>query len=118
MRKAKTNHFVHRRTIAPPLLLLLSAQPALLSQDIISHFILRLAYCRTEELRRWYLTQVTQFLMLSSIPCPTLKRVNTACFRRKPISPAHPPQECAIFRHRFSKLLSTQRVRPHKDTAW
>ena len=26
-------------------------------KDLISHFILRLAYCRSEDLRRWYLTQ-------------------------------------------------------------
>ena len=26
-------------------------------KDVVSHWILRLAYCRTEDLRRWYLQQ-------------------------------------------------------------
>jgi DNA primase large subunit len=30
-----------------------------LNKDIISHFVLRLVYCRTEELRKWFLSMET-----------------------------------------------------------
>ena len=29
-------------------------------KDHVSHFVLRLAYCRTEELRRWFLTHESE----------------------------------------------------------
>jgi DNA primase large subunit len=35
----------------------LSRQSRDSNKDVIGHFILRLAYCRTEDLRRWFLTQ-------------------------------------------------------------
>jgi DNA primase large subunit len=32
--------------------------------DITSHFICRLAYCRNEELRKWFLQQETRFFQM------------------------------------------------------
>jgi len=32
--------------------------------DNVSHFICRLAYCRNEELRRWFLTQETRLFSI------------------------------------------------------
>ena len=44
--------------------------------DVISHFVLRLAYCRTEDLRRWFLTHETELLKfrLSCASTDTIKR--------------------------------------------
>ena len=33
------------------------------NKDIISHFVLRLVYCRTEELRRWFLQMETTLFL-------------------------------------------------------
>lgn len=32
-------------------------------KDAVSHYVLRLAYCRTEDLRRWFLAQVSRSLL-------------------------------------------------------
>ena len=37
---------------------------AMRHNDNISHFICRLAYCRNEELRKWFLTQETRLFQI------------------------------------------------------
>lgn len=49
IRELEKKHFVAKKEFFPRLL------PA--QRDLISHFILRLGFCRTEDLRRWFLTQ-------------------------------------------------------------
>ncbi len=49
-------------------------------KDTISHFILRLAYCRSEDLRRWFLTQVRDVIAARAheIRGPSVRPVHAA----------------------------------------
>jgi len=53
----------------------------------VSHFVLRLAYCRTEELRRWLLAQECALFQarfreeLSDVQVPPCCTLSVACMR-------------------------------------
>lgn len=54
-------------------------------KDHISHFILRLAYCRTEELRRWFISRETElfrmrFTNLRGEALDTFFKINNLCY--------------------------------------
>ena len=48
----------------------LERMKTVVENDNISHFVCRLAYCRTEELRKWYLVQESRLFKLKvSMEC-------------------------------------------------
>ncbi|CAK1549698.1 unnamed protein product [Leptosia nina] len=54
-------------------------------KDHIAHFILRLAYCRTEELRRWFVSREIElfrmrFMTMTSDAVDTFFRINNLCY--------------------------------------
>ena len=49
------------------------ANPDIIRKDAVSHHILRLAYCQSEEKRRWFLSQeVALFRSVASCMCASL----------------------------------------------
>lgn len=54
-------------------------------KDHVAHFILRLAYCRTEELRRWYIARELElfkmrFMIMRGEAVDTFFRLNNLCY--------------------------------------
>ena len=72
-------------------------------KDTISHFILRLAYCRSEDLRRWYLAQVHADYRQS----PSLMLVPPVSFPSRLISYFLPSSHHLVSCYLLSRLPSS-----------
>ncbi|XP_059059366.1 DNA primase large subunit [Achroia grisella] len=113
-------------------------------KDHIAHFILRLAYCRTEELRRWFITRELElfkmrFTIMNTESVDTFFKLNNLCYTNisdeekndiihylRDSTPYHNVDNMKFYKVKFYEVLDLVKLRkvylhagyayiPHKD---